>query len=61
MKGMTVGELVDFLIEQSRSAKVSVVLNGDNIIEDSCMLTDVIYLYSREENEEEVILIYERV
>ena len=56
---LTVGELIDFLIEQPRSAAVKVC---DDVLvptKDSMSVTDALYVFSRKANRESVILLFD--
>ena len=59
MRGMTVGELMDFLNEQPRSAEVLVCADNLTPTKDSFTVTDAIYVYSQRVNGENVILLFE--
>ena len=57
-KCMTVEELIDFLQEQPSGANAKVCMEGDNIMCESSLLVDAMYIFSTKADEEEIILIY---
>lgn len=59
MGGITVGELLDFLIEQPKDAKVLVCDDSLTPVNDSFVVTDVLYIDSNRTEMKNVIILYD--